>query len=545
MSGATSLLTFGIGPVHTFIAQARRIADVWAGSYLLSHLVRQAMGVIRHEPDERAQMIFPFLPRGEPIPDGVPNRFVCRVPEGREEEIATRMKENVEQVWNLIVRQALDALREYDIEPSAELWGGAGSSRQTDRLLQISWSWVPESDGYAAAALDGAQRYTATRLFRAFPQAAEHGEKCAICGERTALPDGNRRRVETSWRNAEEKARERKEGADRFLRFGQSRLCLVCTTKRFFTYVETEERRRSRFVALDEFQPAEDEPYIAMVKLDGDRMGALLSLGPEAVVDGDLETFHREVSKALTEFARDLQTPGSPELNLAALGGYEPVGRRPPQLLYAGGDDALFACDPRDALPVAELLRRLYGESFATARACLLREEDEARLTMSGAIYFAHSGHPAGLLLHDLEKLLKEVAKGKGGRDALAIRLEKRGGAPVDVILSWKQPDKATGLDWIHEMKELVTLLRAGGLSSSQTFSLRLEERTLQDVFAKDEERWHEWLTERLTRNLGTAARAQDLARRLAPFFIHEDKAGALRIARFLGHEAERGGNRP
>jgi len=545
VSSATSLLTFGIGPVHTFIAQARRIADVWAGSHLLSHLVRQAMSVIRHEPDERTQMVFPFLARGEPIPDGVPNRFVCRVPAGREEEIAIRMKKNVEQVWDLIVRQALDALQEYDIEPSGELWQAQGSSRQTDRLLQISWSWVPESNGYAAAALEGAQRYAATRLFREFPQAAEHGEKCAICGERTALPDGNRRRVETSWLRAEKKATELKDGADRFLRFSQSRLCLVCATKRFFTYVETEERRRSRFVALDEFQPTEDEPYIALVKLDGDRMGALLSLGPDRILNGDLETFHREVSRALTEFARDLETRDSPELNLKSLGGYQPVGRKPPHLLYAGGDDALFACDPRDALPVAEGLRRLYGKSFTKARACLLRKEDQDRLTMSGAIYLAHSGHPAGLLLNDLEKLLKDVAKGRGGRDALAIRLEKRGGAPVDVILSWKQPDEKTGLDWIQQMKGLVDLLREGGLSSSQTFSLRLEERTLRPVFERDEARWEAWLSERLTRNLGTAAGAQDLARYLAPFFIHDDKAGALRIARFLGHEAERGGNRP
>ena len=538
MSGATSLLTFGIGPVHTFIAQARRIADVWAGSYLLSHLVRQAMGVIRQEADARAQMIFPFLAKGEPIPDGVPNRFVCRVPVGREEEIALRMKDEVERVWHLIVRQALDALIEYGIEPSPEL------THQTGRLLQIAWSWVPEPpgrEGYAEAALEGARRYAAARLFRPFPQADELGEKCAICGERTALPDGNRRRVETAWRAAEEKARERKDGADRFLRYAQSRLCLVCATKRFFTYVEAEERRRSRFLALDEFQPTEDEPYIAMVKLDGDRMGALLALGPDAVQDGDLERFHRAVSKALTDFASELRTPDSPELNLRVLKGYQPVGRKPPQLLYAGGDDALFVCDPRDALPVAVHLRNLYTESFTEARECLRREEDRERLTMSGAIYFAHSGHPAGLLLHDLENLLKEVAKGRGGRDALALRLEKRGGAPVDVVLPWTSRKDSCSID---EMEKLVTLLRQGGLSSSQTFSLRLEERTLQEVFARQKERWQAWLTERLTRNVGTVAQAEDLARRLVPFFVHE-QTGALRVARFLGHEVERGGNRP
>jgi CRISPR-associated protein Cmr2 len=532
VSRETSLLTFGIGPVHTFIAQARRIADVWAGSYLLSHLVRQAIGVVRQTTDERAHMVFPYLTKDQNIPDGLPNRFVCRVPRGEEDALARTMKAAVEKVWGMAAEAAVKTLREHGIEPSGD------ALRQTDQLLQIVWSWVPETDGYALAALEGARRYAAMRLFRPFPQVGERGEKCAICGERNALPDGDRRHVEKAWRAAHERAQDREKGLDRFLRFEQTRLCLVCTTKRLFTYLE--ERRRTRFLALDEFQPHENEPYIAVVKLDGDRMGSLLALGPDAMVGGDLETFHREVSQALSRFAEGLHLSDSPNLNPKALGSYVPVGHHPPQLLYAGGDDALFACDPRDALPVAALLRQRYHESFEAARQCLLHEEDRERLTMSGAIYFAHSGHPAGLLLNDLEELLKKEAKDQGGRDALAIRLEKRGGAPVDVVFPWKAQE---GVDWPEAMKELVDLLRRGDLSSSQSFSLRLEERTLLEVFDQDEKRWQGWLTERLTRNVGTAPQAEALAERLVPFFVHR-RTGALRISRFLGVEAERGGDR-
>lgn len=531
MSSAKSLLTFGIGPVHTFIAQARRIADVWAGSYMLSHLVRQAMGVVHREPDPRAQLIFPFVEKGsDAIPDGVPNRFVCRVPGGQEEDFAQRMKAKVEEVWKMAVIDAVRVLRECGIDPSE------GSLHQAEQLLQIAWSWVPEDNGYAEAAHVGADRYAAMRLFRPFPQVGESGEKCAICGERNALPDGSRWKVDQAWREAEAKAEAREKGLGRFLRFGQTRFCLVCATKRLFTYLE--ERRRSRFLALDEFQPDQNEPYIAMVKLDGDRMGSLLALGPDSMVDRDLERFHCEVSLGLTNFAHTLRSAGSPDLNLSVLGDYTPAGKQPPQLLYAGGDDVLFVCDPRDALPLARALRDHYHQSFAIARQCLVHSEDQERLTMSGAIYLAHSGHPAGLLLRDLEELLKKGAKEKGGRDALAIRLEKRGGAPVDVIFPWGEKD---GVAWPDAMKELVDLLRQGTLSSSQTFSLRLEERTLLEVFAQDEERWQEWLAERLTRNLGTAAQAKALAERLAPFFVHR-RTGALRISRFLGVEAERGG---
>jgi CRISPR-associated protein Cmr2 len=532
MPGETALLTFGIGPVHTFILQARRLADLWAGSYLLSHLMRQAIQVVHGDPE--CAMVFPFLD-GENIPDGLPNRFVCRVPAARAEAIAAAMRGEVERVWNLTVERAVGELRTKGLEPAAELWTPnrtPGALRQTDRLLEIAFSWVPETEGYAAAALAGARRYNAVRRFRPFRQTAETGEKCAICGERTALPDGDRDRVRAAWENA---------GADeaaplaRFFRPDQGRLCLVCATKRLFA--EGVDRRRANFAALDEFQPSEEAPYFALVKVDGDRMSSLLSLGPEAVVGGDLEGFHRAVSRALTDLAFGLQRPHSPELDLDALGGYEPKGSQRPELLYAGGDDVLLACDPRDALPLVSRLRARYGVAFEEARTLLAAPEGNP-FTASAAILFAHSGHPAGLLLHDLEILLKDGAKAGAGRDAVAIRLDKRGAAPVEVAFRWSDPAAPAG-GWVQALEELADLLRAGGLSSGQSFSLRLEERTLEEVFGRDPERWRAWLADRLGRNEGTAGAANDLAARVVPFFV-EQRSEALRIARFLGREVQR-----
>ncbi|HEX7185875.1 MAG TPA: type III-B CRISPR-associated protein Cas10/Cmr2 [Thermoanaerobaculia bacterium] len=535
MKRETALLTFGIGPVHTFIAQARRVADVWAGSYLLSHLVRQAISVLRR--DLGGEMVFPFI-EGELIPDGVPNRFVCRVPADRATEIALAMQANIEGAWDTMVVETVRTLEKYSLRPAADLWIPSrtpGGLRQTDRLLQFSWSWVSEKEGYARASAEGARRFTAARLFRPFPQAAEHGEKCAICGERTALPDGDRGRVRESWEKAEERAKA-DQGADleRFLRFDQGRLCLVCATKRFFTYHE--ERRRSSFKAFDRFQPSDEAPYFALVKMDGDRMGGILGLGPDLVTGGDLETFHRAVSKALTEFARDLRLGNSPDLNLETLGGYEPRGEAP-QLIYAGGDDALLVCDPRDALPLVSLLREHYQRSFASVRDLFQRPEDRERFTSSAAVIFAHSGHPAGLLLRDLEILLKEKAKAEAGRNAVAIRLDKRSGAPSEVAFRW-QDEAAPAEGWMKALGGLIDRLARRELSSGQSFSLRLEERTLLGVF-QDAGQWQGWLAERLTRNVETAENAEELARQVTPFFL-ERKSAALRIARFLGREVAR-----
>jgi CRISPR-associated protein Cmr2 len=533
MSGETALLTFGIGPVHSFIAQARRVSDVWAGSYLLSHLTRQAIRVIKEDPD--CQMIFPYLESAN-IPEGLPNRFVCRIPLGRAEEIAQSMKSQIERVWDAIVRGALRDLGA-NLSPSSSLWKSEPDPerpRQTDRLLDIVWSWVPEKPDYSSASLEGARRFTASRTFRPFSQIQETGEKCAICGERTALPNGDRADVKKAWQKAEQEAKE-KPGSNlaRFLREDQGRLCLVCATKRFFPL---DQMQHQRFAAFDEFQPSQEAPYFALVKLDGDRMGSILSLDSNEIHGGDLEGFHREVSKALTEFAYGLRIKNSADLNLAILGNPPIEKKRPPQLIYAGGDDVLLVCDPRDALPLVRRIRERYVAAFKDARV-FLKATDEL-FTISAAVLFAHPTHAAGVALQDLEDLLKYGAKARAGRDAVALRLVKRGGVPVEVAFRWSDP-ASPGEDWIGRLDSIVSQLRGGKITSGQSFNLRLEERTLLGVFKKDEERWKRWLADRLERNEAAAGDAKSIASLVAPFFVH-DHASALRIARFLGREVER-----
>jgi CRISPR-associated protein Cmr2 len=535
MSGETALLTFGIGPVHSFIAQARRVSDVWAGSYLLSHLTRQAISVVKN--DKQCQMIFPYIEEKKGIPDGLPNRFVCRIPWVRADELAQTMKAEIERVWDALVRRAAKDL-EPGLSPSPSLWTPERDPRrprQTDRLLDIVWSWVPEQPDYNSASLEGARRFTASRNFRPFSQIQEKGEKCAICGERTALPNGDRADVKKAWQKAEKEAKENPgSGLARFLREDQGRLCLVCATKRFFPLDQV---RHQRFAAFDEFQPSQEAPYFALVKLDGDRMGGILSLDSSKIHGGDLEGFHREVSKALTEFADGLRIENSADLNLSSLGN-PPIAneKRPPQLIYAGGDDVLLVCDPRDALPLVLRIRERYLAAFKEART-FLQATDEP-FTISAAVLFAHPTHAAGVALQDLEDLLKYGAKAGAGRDAVALRLVKRGGVPVEVAFSWGDKE-APAEGWIGRLDSIVSHLREGKLTSGQSFNLRLEERTLPDVFHKDESRWTRWLADRLARNEAVSGQAESMASLVAPFFVH-DHAPALRIARFLGREVVR-----
>jgi CRISPR-associated protein Cmr2 len=523
---ASALLTISLGPVQTFIAQARRIADLWTGSHLLSHLVAHAMDAL---PDGRRSVVFPALlgdaDEGDGGATGLPNRFVARVPAAEASDVAASVAAAVRTAWSDLLDQTEAVLAPLGLAP-----GDPRLRDNAEQTFEVAWSWVPESGTYAAAADAGARRFAASRLFRPFSQREELGEKCAICGERTALPDGRRAHVREGWQRAEASTSKTADG--RFFRFEQTRLCLVCAAKR--VYARPAERR-VYFHALEEFQPGEEFPYFALVQLDGDHMGKVLGWGPERVRGSEVEAFHAALSRGLHTFARQLASPQAPHLATDALG-IKVRGRQTPELIYAGGDDVLLVCDPRDAIPAARAIRERYRAVMRGELGDLLTPSDLARITLSGAIVVAHTRQPAGLTLRDAASLLKTKAKGEAGRDALAIRLDKRGGVPVETAFRWDEGPDGGDQTWLELLDTLVDDLRQGRLSSGQTFNLRQEERLLRQVFAP--EHWQPWLADRLGRSRTTDADDEQLAARIAPFFI-AGKAEALRIVRFLGRELE------
>ena len=62
MKNKKYLFIFTIGPVQSFIAQARKTQDLYAGSQLLSDLIRYAVETARQKSAEgEFELIFPFL----------------------------------------------------------------------------------------------------------------------------------------------------------------------------------------------------------------------------------------------------------------------------------------------------------------------------------------------------------------------------------------------------------------------------------------------------------------------------------------------------
>lgn len=65
------MLMFSLGPVQTFIAQARKTRDLWLGSFLLSMMMEAAMKGLENK------LVYPADPTIKGDISNLPNKFVA------------------------------------------------------------------------------------------------------------------------------------------------------------------------------------------------------------------------------------------------------------------------------------------------------------------------------------------------------------------------------------------------------------------------------------------------------------------------------------
>ena len=165
-----AFMLFQIGPVQSFIAQAKKTQDLWAGSYILSYLNAIAMHVIATEygPDH---IVFPQI-KGNPIIDklfwneygedlefseeaflkwqkkqllipSLPNRFMALVSTG-DREIIDKVKMEVRDSWKKIesaVHKFMKTRMDSSFPNWDELW-----SEQVDYFPRIDCMLHPFED---------------------------------------------------------------------------------------------------------------------------------------------------------------------------------------------------------------------------------------------------------------------------------------------------------------------------------------------------------------------------------------------------------------
>ena len=173
--GEAALLALSIGPVQSFIAAARKMEDLWAGSHLLARLAWQAMRVVceRLGPDA---ILFPRL-RGVPqvdlwlrdecgLPDALfkdcdwqrsktdgnplfaaalPNRFVAVVPAAQAREIAQAVQKEVRQWLQELGQKTLRRLLDAAGLKGENLHCHKQMREQLEGFPEVHWAAVPFS----------------------------------------------------------------------------------------------------------------------------------------------------------------------------------------------------------------------------------------------------------------------------------------------------------------------------------------------------------------------------------------------------------------
>lgn len=166
---------FFIGPVHEFVASARRTRDFQAGSLLLSWLAAVGALVAKKQAASRAESLFPDLPpqlenalcHGGSAQASMPNRFSIEIEDGF---IPQDVQEAVETAWHKLA----DIVWQRDIQPAVPKEHLAAAKavweRQVSHFWEIYWIVAPEDAPYA---MDWRKNW------RTPPLADEPGAKCS------------------------------------------------------------------------------------------------------------------------------------------------------------------------------------------------------------------------------------------------------------------------------------------------------------------------------------------------------------------------------
>jgi len=309
------LLIFGIGPVQSFIAQARRTQDLWVGSRLL-HLISLAAlqdTVLSYN----ATAIYPVVDAAGKLKSprlSMPNRFIVYLPTGDYRTVAESAQEAAHRKW-----LELAAAVHNDFQSRFKLPGGdryrwdtlwsqqcGTDPKEPPTWLEFYWAAAPLNGDYPAAFDRASRLFAARKQCRNFVQVpAQDGDKCTLNGALSALSDSSKRDdIRAFWRGITAKANAK--GSRATLKPGE-RLCAVSVVKRFAqdvpAYQEEEAFGRQRFPSTSTIAAA---PYKIAVAEQWDRNPALV-------------TAFQSYADALTRLGLDpIDTLGYPALEQAA-----------------------------------------------------------------------------------------------------------------------------------------------------------------------------------------------------------------------------------
>ncbi len=387
----THLFLFQIGPVQTFIAQARRTQDLFIGSYILSELA--SAGVLAASSLAGFQSIYPVVANST-VKGGAPNRFLFLSDEAPE-DVAGKVRSAVEERWQT---GFADPVRRLIAGANAGTSWQNTFDRQSTNWMEFYWAAVPYDSAQYDKSYQAVSRAVAQRKYaRVFPTVEEPGAKCTLTGAQSAL-------------NINLKVlRNHIHDHNKIILRTNENLGTIALVKRLAGIALDQEGGRipnaERFYSTTHI--AKDDPnadeesigskdvagYLAVLHLDGDRIGARISQLNSAKE-------HTEFSSKLAQFAEAV--PGIVGKHGGKMG----------TLVYAGGDDVLALLPLKNALECARQISSQFTK--------FTQMQGYDNLTASAGIAVTPANLPLDRAL-ELARDAEEKAKEKYGRNAVMV----------------------------------------------------------------------------------------------------------------------------
>jgi CRISPR-associated protein Cmr2 len=479
------LFLFTISPVQSFISQARKTQDLYAGSRLLSDLVKAAIEEFNKQTNTTDKIIFPANWKQ---PDAaLPNRFLAEVEtdENKARNLGENIEKTVKNEFKEIARQIFDEFVKNDADKKKIkeqfFW-------QIENHLIIHWLFEPlDGQSYKQAYVNIEKNLGAIKNLRKFKQLPdfETGRKDSITGELNALIFNKGGKPNAYTENAIEIVvpavyLSKGEGLSavtfvkRFYKLKQNDSFpstaeiaqydiknIVENSKSFQTYkslfkgnfdyqllykdnlnvkyfekqglIDFKTNNNSLKIFLNDIldeakkRDKKQKKYYALLIFDGDNMGKWLS-GKflQNINDINLKEYHKNFSKLLGDFAGKARKYVD----------NKEVGRT----VYAGGDDFLALLNLDKIFDTLSYLRQMFDDEVNKK----LKEQYETTndLTFSSGLVIAHYKEPLGEVLNRA-RAMEHKAK-DAGRNALGIAVMKKSGELLEAVIKWGNEQNIT-----------------------------------------------------------------------------------------------------
>lgn len=159
--------------------------------------------------------------------------------------------------------------------------------------------------------------------------------------------------------------------------------------------------------------------YYALLMLDGDNMGKWMS-GEYIKEDENLEKYLHELSSSMGKFSEKL---------------YEIVQNEKGRVVYAGGDDLLAFINLDYLFPVLEDIRKAFKNIVSDNIQEYLKTSKE--ITLSGGVVVAHYKHPLSDVITHIHQAEKAAKTYRQAKNCLNMTVLKHSGEITTTNLPW------------------------------------------------------------------------------------------------------------